>query len=174
MRTTAKIFNLLYKVVTNGIIIILSLFMISLLIGMKPKIVLSSSMEPTLKVGSVVFVRQAENYVAGDIVTFSYNNTEIVTTHRIMEVLENNEFVTKGDKNDSVDMVTIKLDNIEGKVIFSIPKIGYIITRMQTKHGRLITGSLIYIILAFGFVYGQDNNIAIKKAPRKTRKERKA
>ena len=98
---------------------------------MKAYVVKSSSMEPTIKAGSVIYVKpygDNESVSAGDIISFHTGN--VIVTHRIMSVdFENGTVITKGDGNEVCDSAPLPLSAIEGKVQFHIPGIGYLLLR---------------------------------------------
>lgn len=98
---------------------------------MKAYVVKSSSMEPTIKAGSVIYVKpydDDESVSEGDIVSF--HTGDVMVTHRIMSVnLENGTAVTKGDANEVCDSAPLPLSAIEGRVRFHIPGIGYLLLR---------------------------------------------
>lgn len=88
-------------------------------------VVLSGSMEPKLYPGDLIitFKSNPKKLKVGDIITFKSNNQ--VITHRIEQINENG-YITKGDNNDVVDEEIVKEDDIIGKVLFKIPKVGYV------------------------------------------------
>lgn len=95
------------------------------------KIVESGSMEPSIKTGSIVIIREYARYQEGDIITFFFDDgDETPTTHRIVSVdSEDGEtvYTTKGDANENVDPGGIEEEMVVGKVLFSVPFIGYIL-----------------------------------------------
>jgi signal peptidase len=95
----------------------------------KPKVIVTGSMQPLISPGDIVIVHKIEGRQAktGDIVMFPHNDMKV--THRIVAV--NNEegqttFTTKGDANPSPDSETVLADNVQGKVVQVIPKLGKI------------------------------------------------
>ncbi len=126
----------------------------------KTFVVLSGSMEPKVKMGSVAVVRPAAEYKVGDIVTFGeVSRTKSPTTHRIHDIKsESGEkiFVTKGDANDSPDLETVRESEILGKVLFSAPYAGYAVARAKTPVGFL----LIVIVPSVVIIYEEVRNIA--------------
>ncbi|MEI6578528.1 MAG: signal peptidase I, partial [Eubacteriales bacterium] len=67
-------------------------------LGYSPVTVLTDSMEPTFKVGDLILIKQADiqNLKVGDVITYKevINNVEILNTHRIMEVVvDENGFI---------------------------------------------------------------------------------
>ena len=95
------------------------------------KIVQSGSMEPSIKVGSIVVVKPSDSYAVNDVITFGEDTREeIPTTHRIIsERIEGGValYTTKGDANSSVDPQEIREDEIIGKVLLDIPFLGFIL-----------------------------------------------
>lgn len=85
------------------------------LLGYKPLVVLSGSMEPTLKTDSIVVVRRVpfSTVVAGDVVSVSRGDGFI--THRVVEVLPEG-FVTKGDANRTTDPGLVRADESVARV----------------------------------------------------------
>ena len=88
----------------------------------------SDSMAPMFSRGSVVVTLKLDGREVkkGDVVSFYKDNKTIV--HRIDTVLEDGEeirYYTKGDANNVVDSGYITYNDINNKVIFSIPLIGY-------------------------------------------------
>lgn len=101
----------------------------------------SGSMEPYLKVGDIIIIKETTNYEVGDVVTFKQG--EEYVTHRI--VLKNGEIVTtKGDANNTNDS-SIKTKEIVGKLIYKIPAIGSI--------NKLLSRPLSWIIIFFAGLF---------------------
>lgn len=96
------------------------------LIGYRTYTVLSGSMEPEFYPGDVVIIKNKKRikFKENDIATF-VDDGEVVT-HRIIEKTREG-YITKGDNNDVEDATILKDENIVGKVVLSIPKVGYII-----------------------------------------------
>jgi signal peptidase len=94
-----------------------------------PTTVISGSMRPTLDVGDVVIIAKvsADTIETGDIIQF--REPEGVTTlHRVVEIQESEGeivFVTQGDANSEPDAKPVIPENVVGKAIFNIPKIGW-------------------------------------------------
>lgn len=94
--------------------------------------ILSNSMQPLYSKGdAIVYERISEQekklLKVGDIIVFYDKNNNLII-HRIYKIRENkgeNEFITKGDNNDSVDSNVVKTENIKGKYLFNIKYIGY-------------------------------------------------
>ena len=94
-----------------------------------PTTVISGSMRPTLDVGDVVIIAKvpADSVKPGDIIQFR-EAEGITTVHRVVEIQEiegNMVFVTQGDDNSKPDSDPVLADNVVGKVVFNIPKVGW-------------------------------------------------
>ncbi len=125
------------------------------LFSYKPYIIQSGSMEPSIMTGDVVLVKKQNTYSLNDVVTFKNNNR--VSTHRIIE--ENNDlFVTKGDANQIKDSEEIKSNQIFGKVVMTLPKLGYIVSFGRSPKGFF----LLFFIPGIIIVFNEFKNI--KKA----------
>jgi len=122
-------------------------------------VVQSGSMEPQIKLGSVVLVKPAPEYGLNDIITYrDAENQKITITHRIVSIdeLEDGKlFITKGDANDAQDSKRITQESIIGKVDTSIPYVGYLVAFARTQTG-LIT---LIVIPATLIIYSESMNI---------------
>lgn len=105
-------------------------------------VVLGGSMEPTIKMGSIVLVKPVKNYKIGDIITFGEpSSVNPPTTHRIVdiEVVSGKErYITQGDANKSIDPYSVAKSEVIGKTFFSIPFFGYVVKQVRTKLGLLL------------------------------------
>lgn len=110
--------------------------------------VLTGSMEPTISTGSLIVVKELdkEDINVNDIVTIVSEETKSVVTHRIVE-LNGENYVTKGDANNTIDSFKVNYDMIVGKVILVIPFIGGIIKLIQINIIPIIVGIVLLYIL---------------------------
>jgi len=136
--------------------------------------VMSGSMKPAISVGSIVVVKQVNNYHVGDIITYK-NSQQIssndTTTHRIKAEETSGEyrnFVTKGDANNVEDADKIFEYQVIGKVYFSVPIVGYIFAYIKTLPGLM----LLIFIPAIIIIYEEIKKI--KKEAKVVLEKRKA
>lgn len=115
-----------------------------MVLGYGYAVVASGSMEPTLSKGDLVIVRQESAYEKGNIITFIQAGDQRTTTHRIVEV-EDGRFVTQGDANNLVDE-SIVAEQIFGKVVLTLPLIGYLIQSASTPLGLLVIIALFLLM----------------------------
>jgi len=147
--------NILYTAVVIAVLALALLFVGTKinLFGYEAKVVQSGSMEPYILTGSLIVIAPAEQYRLGDVVTYGPDTSKSVpVTHRIVE--KNSEgaraqFVTKGDANEDPDPIAVLQRDIIGKVMFSLPYLGYVIEFARTKlgFGLLIGIPALLIIL---------------------------
>lgn len=119
-----KIKDFIFRIIYILLIIYLLIFVPSLW-GKKPLVVISGSMEPTLKVGGVLYYEKIniDELDEGDILVYQAN--EHIISHRIVDIIED-DFITKGDKNNSIDNYLVSSNQVLGKgTNWSIPFIGY-------------------------------------------------
>ena len=88
--------------------------------------------------------KDCEDINTGDIVAFTMGD-EITVLHSVVGVNQDGTYVTKGDNNDNEDFASLHPSQIVGKVIGSIPKLGYISSWLQTKQGMIIAIELVVI-----------------------------
>ena len=122
-------------------------------------VVLSGSMEPTIKTGSIVVVKPQSSYQTGDVITFSEkNNPKITTTHRVFGINDGG-FITKGDANNSTDSARVATGQIIGKTIFSVPYLGYPVSFAKTQQGLLLLVIIPAIIIIYSEILTIKNEI---------------
>lgn len=151
-----------FLIITIGIIVI-SIFIIPVIFGIKPFVVLSGSMEKEIKTGSIVYVNsniKVEDIKVGDIIAFRINNGQ--ATHRVISINDNRTFTTKGDANQTEDLTQVKFENYMGKTIFSIPYLGYIVSNLQAHIKLVIALGILSIILVI--VVNKDNKEICNKS----------
>ncbi|MEM3873691.1 MAG: signal peptidase I [Candidatus Bathyarchaeia archaeon] len=100
------------------------------LLGFTPTIIASGSMQPTLNPGDIAIVAAtpAKAIRVGDIIQYRIAQNQEPIIHRVIEKYESGGttwFVTQGDANNAPDD-PINERQVAGKVIFTIPKLGWI------------------------------------------------
>lgn len=157
--TMQKTWNILSWVLVALVVLLAALLAGVRLIGLRPFAVLSGSMEPNYKVGSLVYVRKTdpEKLQMGDVITFMQSEDTIVT-HRIVEVVPDESdpetlwFRTKGDGNDAADGNLVHYKNVIGRVKFSLPLMGYVSNFIQKPPGMYIALAVVAFVFLASFV----------------------
>lgn len=153
------ILKLLYYLVISFVCLI-ALFLIYYIISSqlhsgdetyKPKVsiytIVSPSMTPVIEVYDVVVNIRAESpkdIQIGDIITYKSTaptSEGMTITHRVIAIDQlpdgTYEYMTQGDNNSEPDSVYVTFDNVIGKEIMTIPKVGYIQFLLANKKGWL-------------------------------------
>ena len=97
----------------------------------------------------------------GDII--SYRKGHSVITHRISQVNNNEKgeqtYKTKGDNNNTEDSEEISNEDIEGKVVKIIPKIGKISLVLQNKMIIIIILIILYMYISRNYKKNKRLNL---------------
>lgn len=124
-----------------AVIVLCSLLVVPGIFGFRMYHVISGSMEPELKVGSLIYVREevpGEIEAKEIIAYYSAQEDGGIITHR---VLENNPvsgcFRTKGDANDAEDPMLVEYNRYIGSVKFKIPYMGKAFMIMTSLYGKI-------------------------------------
>lgn len=121
----------------------------------------SGSMKETIQIDDIIIVKKEEFLNEGDIITFFQD--EQIVTHRIIEILDDGNFITKGDANNSKDSKVYK-QNVIGKVIKVIPKGGVWVKVFSD--GKVITCIVITLIFIGITLENDENNKEQKRRKR--------
>ena len=170
-RMTKKIF----KYIMLNIMIIL--FIINLILSFEENThilgiymfnIVSESMEPTFEKDDVVIVKKSDPSILqkSDIITFQQEDR--IISHRIIDIIKINDtikFRTKGDNNEIADPNFVESGQVYGKMVFTIKKVGNIITYIQNIRGFLNVA--IFIIIIYILVNLRDKQKNTRKIKRK-------
>ena len=159
MKKFLKVLNFIFNSILTLIIIIGIVFITLYIIGIEPFVVQSGSMEPKIETGSLCFINKLikyEDIKQYDIIAFKLP-TGVGVTHRVINI-SNEGFTTKGDNNQTEDLIKTTKQNYIGKNIFSIPKIGYAIKLIQTTRGKIIFGTIIIVLILAGILIGEPSS----------------
>ncbi len=126
-------------------------FRILSIMGYRPMIITTGSMKPDLYPGDMIISMKVkpEQIKEGDIITYHVKDS-IPITHRVTAVIEREGewiFRTKGDANAAEDSRWVESEQVIGRMVCSIPKLGYVSQYIKTKRGFSLT-ILLPLILA--------------------------
>jgi signal peptidase I len=147
-------------------------------LGYQLKTVLSGSMEPTFKTGSIIAVKpvsDSSSLKKNDIITYMQQDQSLVT-HRIIEVIKQGDQVmyqTKGDNNEDADTQPVHSQNVVAKYTgFTIPFLGYLIDFAKSSKGMaallIIPGVFLLVYSAFSIMTGLKELDKSQKETEKT------
>lgn len=152
--------------------------------GYKPFIVLSGSMETEIYKGDLIIAKVIDprNLKINDIIAFrDYEDT--VTTHRIIDIVENDGqtmFITKGDNNNTQDQNLVTFNDVEGKFVLRIPGAGSMMDTLSEPTTIIIILLGITLIFIIGFAISSKKQrdiehqefLAYKKAKEEEEKKK--
>jgi signal peptidase len=129
------------------------------LLGYRPLVVRSGSMEPALHVGDVVLVEdvEARQLAVGDVTTLA-DPAEVSDslTHRVTAIDAIGERVwltTRGDANDTSETFQLSSAKVVGRVVARVPAVGIIVTWTASRWvrvGAALFGLLTVIAVVAG------------------------
>jgi signal peptidase len=104
-----------------------------------PTAIVSGSMSPEIGVGDVVIVKRepAGAIEVGDVIQFRDGDLRIA--HRVVEIGEDEAggkvFWTKGDANKNRDADPVLPEQVIGRVVYKIPKVGWVTIWARSRGG---------------------------------------
>ena len=113
-----------------GFVIVIGLFVAGFF-KYQPVAVLTYSMVPAFTRGDVVVINKLSDVEKselkkGDIIQYKRKDTMVI--HRIIDIVDDNDergYILQGDNNNSEDPFIVYDNQVVGKEVFSIPKLGY-------------------------------------------------
>lgn len=141
--------------------------------GFKSFVIVSGSMEPTLKKQDAILVKEVpeEEIKVNDILSFTTKGTNV--THRVIAITEedgNKKYTTKGDNNNTEDKEKITYQQIEGKYQFKISQFGIVIQILKSKITLMVL--ILMIILISCYKRRIQNRKQTRKEKRKKYEEK--
>jgi len=112
--------------------------------GVQPTVIYSGSMRPGIDVGDIVIISEVpvEDIHKGDIIQYQTSDTAIPVIHRVYDIQNEDNiklFITKGDDNDEPDIDPVYPEQIMGRAVFTIPKIGWVPITLKNMLGQITT-----------------------------------
>ena len=153
MKTVRWLVNGISNVLITIVLVCLLFMAVCGLSKWTPYIVLSGSMEPSIRTGSLCVVDTGYPFgqvQTGDVIAFETGTGQLVT-HRVVSALDG-YLETKGDANQVSDGFTTDEGNYRGRTIFSIPWLGYAVDFLQTARGKIISTSVVAAWFLFGWL----------------------
>lgn len=150
-KTPARIHTISGAVIMILLILVCIPFTVPKLFGLQLYEVKTESMEPEYPVGSVVYVKKVEagDVSVGDVITYTLGtDTELVMTHRVMEIQdEEQQFITKGDANPVEDAEPVSFSRVIGTPVCCIKGIAAISNFIHSTKG------IMTLAVIFGLVF---------------------
>lgn len=133
IRCVRTVINVILGVLIAGMLTAGAVLFVPKVLGYRPYIVLSGSMEPEIHTGSMAYIDTKDTDIEpGDIMAF-YESNGAVVTHRAVRGNAESGYATKGDANDAEDFNIVPQENVIGTYRWSIPYLGYIISALSER-----------------------------------------
>jgi signal peptidase len=131
-------------------LVMTAITMLAAMTGLRPLVVRSGSMEPTIHTGSMVLVRTvlARDIRAGDVVAVDRPDRTRVT-HRVVSVEHRGataSVVLKGDANTDPDPEPVVVTTA-GKLVFTAPAVGRVGAFLSSAKGGFALGWLVACVM---------------------------
>jgi signal peptidase len=135
-----------------------------------PLTVLTSSMEPRLPPGTLIVVRPVnpDDLRIGDVVTYQIRSGKPgVITHRIIAIASSSDgsrsFTLKGDNNSDPDNEPVIEAQIQGRLWYSLPFIGYVNNGVNGANKTWIIPVAAVLLLSYaGYMIASGTATAVK------------
>lgn len=146
-RLLAGILRLSGTLLLSGLLVFCIPLTVPRLFGYHIYSVISGSMEPSIPVGSLLYIQEAapEALLEGEVIAFyGAGDSAAIITHRITKNrVVMGELVTKGDANQMPDRTPVPYGNVIGRVVRVIPKAGRMAELFTSREGKILAGILI-------------------------------
>ncbi len=147
-----KILNIIYNIVAISIVLVFAFTVAVPVTGTEIFSVATPSMEDEIPEGSLVFVREAEQYFEDDVITARLANGNTFT-HRIIKVDADNRLIyTKGDANPGPDPAPTAFSDIVGKVVFCVPYLGMLSLNFNSTTLIFVLAAVLLALVIIRFV----------------------
>lgn len=143
--------------------------------GGMPLTILTSSMEPGLPPGTLIVVRPVnpDDLRIGDVVTYQMQSGRPgVITHRIIAVVSSSDgsrsFTFQGDNNAAPDSEQIREVQIQGRLWYSVPLVGFVNTGVNGPNKSWVIPVAAGLLLTYsGYMVASGTVAAAKKRRRR-------
>jgi signal peptidase len=137
--------------------------------GYQTYVIYGSSMEPTIKLGSLILAKpvEADDLQVGDIIVYRGGN-ETTVTHRIVGIREEDGhrfFLTKGDASNGSDPLETHLEGGVHRLAYHVPYLGYFVDFANSTPGIILLVALPALgLLALHLTNGRERAGQDRKA----------
>ena len=158
-----KIWDIVAWTLTGLLLAIVLFFVILLIIGYRPAVVLTPSMKPAIDPGDLIIYKavDAETIEVGDIITFwpsaDDDTNELSVTHRVIEIIADGDgtltFITHGDANSEGSNERVAQEQVIGRVEFVVPWVGQLFLFVKNNILVVVFAIISIIILCYLLKY---------------------
>ncbi len=155
MKVFRRIWNIFADILLVVALLLVFAFVGAKFIGFTPYVVTSGSMQSLYPVGSIIYVKEAtpEDVQIGDSITF-YLSGDTVATHQVWEIDSAKQaFRTQGvdnlDEKGNIihDATPVPFDNLIGKPVLCVPKLGVLYEQLQKPFGLCVVAFVAILVV---------------------------
>jgi signal peptidase I len=134
--------------------------LLPLALGWRPYVIVSGSMEPSIRAGDIVVAAPPDMADIGPGTVVVFDNAGRLTTHRIAAVGEDGTYATKGDANPEVDSSPIEPGQIRGTGRLLVPMIGLPYLWWWSGQWLLVVTAVVVLTLAVAYRRAGGSSVA--------------
>lgn len=139
--------------------------------GSIPLTVLTGSMAPGLPPGTLIVVQpvDVDDLAVGDVITYQIRSGDpAVITHRVIAINASTTgertFETKGDNNSDADPDPVSAIQVQGKVWYSVPLVGFANNAVNGENRAWIVPGIAVLLIAYaGYMIASGVPSAVRK-----------
>lgn len=170
MKVFRRIWNIFADILLVVVLLLVFAFVDAKFIGFTPYVVTSGSMQSLYPVGSIIYVKEAtpEDVQIGDSITF-YLSGDTVATHQVWEIDSAKQaFRTQGvdnlDEKGNIihDATPVPFDNLIGKPVLCVPKLGVVYGLLQEPFGLCAVIFAVVLVIFISVLTTPQKNDAAK------------
>lgn len=147
MKKLKRVLNIASRILSFFMFLLAAVLAAMLLMGYKFFSVSTGSMEPAYPVGTLVIVQPVafDELSGGDVITFKSGGA--VVTHRVTAIETDDRLIhTKGDNNNTEDFAPVPYENVIGRVVYGVARVGCIVLFAKTRRGIIVCSGIIAVI----------------------------
>jgi signal peptidase I len=129
---------------------------------LKPLVVISGSMEPTIMTGDLLFdtPHPTSDLKVGDVASIPSTVTGKLISHRVVAIAPKDghyEVHLKGDANESVDAETYEVGGTVWRPVLQVPHGGLVVTKLTQRGVAIPLAVTLLALLGLTLLPGQDD-----------------
>ena len=146
--------NILSTIILVVLLALAAVLIVPVILGYTELAVLTGSMQPTIPVGSLVYVKpvEASELEVGDVCTYYLSDGETFVTHRVISIDSDAQtLVTQGDANEDPDG-DLPFSQVYGRADFHLPYLGIAIQNIRTPVGITTICGVVMLVILLNFI----------------------
>lgn len=155
-------------ILSTLILLMLAATIAAMALGVQIRAVLTDSMEPDIKVGTVIVavpIAFEDLRIGDDIVYRKPGDPKITITHRIIDINPQEQTLTTKGVNAATRDPSILAQSVLGRVKYKIPYVGYLIMAVDTVWGKVVC------VIAAALLIAHVIKSTVKEDPESEEKE---